>query len=256
MKTFFVKCLIIFIAMQKKNFFTLMVLVIATIILFLRGNTKEAMISLFSCVFFSLLITVFSIACISHRKKCPRFKVYFSFSEGRTPEMARYISDYLKPAFWIFNIDYYDFREHKRFHYMNEPAICEEIDKNLAVSDIFLRFIGQDLQPNKIRFIKDQFANIRFNPFTGALASFDTNIYYDYEVNVSYDKFGFTNRYNRFQLISDGVIVSPMEHIQTIFVDSMESALDFALRLINELSHGFHEQLYWKQSKLFRRMEV
>jgi hypothetical protein len=163
-----------------------------------------------------------------------------SFSESRIPHLAQYVSDYLKQSFWIYNIEYYDFREHKRFHYLNEPAICEEIDINLADSDIFVRFIGEGLEPNKTRLIKNQISNIRFNPYTGSLSSYGDNFtYYDYEVDTSYDRFGFNNPFNRFQIVSESIMVSPMPHIQTIFIDSDESALDFALRIIGEFTFGY-----------------
>jgi hypothetical protein len=196
-------------------------------------------------------VLFFSIACMEHRKKHQRFRVYLSFSERRIPQMARYINDYLKPAFYVFNIDYYDFREHKQFHYLNENAICEEIDKNLAVSDIYLRFIGHGLEPNKPYLVNDLWNDIRFNPFTCSLSK--TPDYTDYEVNVSFDKFGFNNRNNRFQIMPL-MMADPMVHIQTIYIDPEESAMNFTLRLINMLSCGYQEQQYWKRSALFWRM--
>ena len=196
-----------------------------------------------------------STVCTTHRKKHQRFKVYLSFSVERIPLMAQYISDYLKRVFWIFNIDYYDFREHEQFHYLNENAICEEIDKNLEDSDIFLRFIDHGLEPLKVRLIKNRFDNIRINPFTGGI-SFNDDIftYYDYEVKASFNKFGFNNRNNRFQIMPADIMIPPNKHTRTIYMESKESALDFTLRLIKELAHGYMEQQYWKRSALFWKM--
>ena len=253
MKFFLTKCLIVFHAMQKKVPSTLVMLVIATIIARLWVNIKASRICLIFCICFMVYVLVFSIACMKHRKKHQRFKVYLSFSVERIPGMAQYIIDYIKPAFYVFNIDYYDFREHKQFHYLNEPAICEEIDKNLEVSDIFLRFIGHGLEPNKPYFVNDLRNDIRFNPFTRSLSK--TPDYTDYEVRVSFDKFGFNNRNNRFQIVPSEMMIAPMEHIHTVYIDTEDdTALDFVIRLIKELSHGYQEQQYLKPDALLRKM--
>jgi hypothetical protein len=47
------------------------------------------------------------------------------------------------------------------------------------------------------------------------------------------------------------IMVHPKEHTRTIYIDTRESALDFTLRLIKELAHGYMEQQYWKRSALF-----
>ncbi|WP_461255283.1 hypothetical protein [Treponema sp. R80B11-R83G3] len=251
MKMFLVKCLIIFRALRKNNYFLLAIMVVLAIVTYLRGNIKVFRNCLFYSVILMALMLVFSIASMIHRKKHQRFKVYLSFSVRRIPWLTQYISDYLKHAFWIFNIDYYDFREHEQFHFLNEFAICAEIDKNLADSDIFLRFIDKGLEPNKPRLVRDLWEDIRFNPFTRELSSIPD--YAKYEVDISYDKFGFTNPNNRFQIVSTEIMVSPMEHIQTIYIDTEDShsALNFTLKVINKLSQGNQEQQYWKRRYLF-----
>jgi len=170
--------------------------------------------------------------------------------------MVQYIDNYLKPAFWVFNIDYYDFREHEQFHFLNEPAICAEIDKNLADSDIFVRFIDHGLEPHQWRLVNDKRNDMIFNPFTGSITGKPD--YTEYEVDVSFDKFGFNNPNNRFQIASIGVsTVSPMKHITNIFIDLVffDTPLDTALKIINKLSKGYMEQQYWKQSELYWRMK-
>jgi len=76
----------------------------------------------------------------------------------------------------------------------------------------------------------------------------------DYEVRASFDKFGFNNPNNRFQIMPLDMIIPPKEHTRTIYIDPKESALDFTLRLIKELAHGYMEQQYWKRSALFWKM--
>jgi hypothetical protein len=198
-------------------------------------------------------VLVFSIACIKHRRKHQRFKVYLSFSVDRIPGMAQYISDYIKPAFYVFNIDYYDFREHKQFHYLDEDAICEEIDKNLAVSDIFIRFISHGFEPNKVHSISDLWNQMSYNPTTGGVSS-PSFTYYDYEAHASFEKYGFNNPNNRFQIVPSEMMISPMEHIHTVYIGPEEPALNFTIRLIKELSHGYQEQQYWKRNALFWKM--
>jgi len=245
MKKFLVKCLITFRVTRKNAYFLLAALFIAAIVTHLRGNIKAFRYCLFYSVFLLLLIMVFSIACIIHRKKHRRFKVYLSFSLRRIPGLSRYIVDYLIPAFWIYNIDYYDFREHERFHHQNIPAICEVIDKNLADSDIFIRFIDHGLEPNKSHLVSELWRDMGYNSFTGDFSgNFD---YVEYEVNTSYDNFGFTNPYNRFQIVSlDIMNIDPMEHIHTIYIDT-ESALNFALKVIDEISQGYQMRQYRRQ---------
>jgi hypothetical protein len=183
-----------------------------------------------------------------------KFKVYLSFSIRRIPELTKYIDDYLKPAFRENNIDYYDFREHERFDYLNEHAICAEIDKNLADSNIFLRFIDHGLEPNKSHSVRDLWSNMRLNMFTGGLSFNDYYSYYDYEIDASYDKFGFTNPYNRFQIVPMGIMLAPMDHIQTIYFDTEDAAenpksvLNFALEVISKLSQGYQEQRYMRRN--------
>jgi len=252
MNSFFTKCLIVFHAMQKKVPSMLVMLVIVTIIAHLWGNITASRICLIFCICFMVYVLVFSIACMKHRKKCQGFKVYLSFSERRIPGMAQYINDFLKHAFYIFNIDYYDFREHKQFQYLNEPAICEEIDKNLADSDIYLRFISHGLEPNKSHTVNDLWKDVKYNPYTHNLSG--KLDYTDYEVNQSFDKFGFNNPNNRFQIVPSEMMISPMEHIHTVYIGPEESALNFTLRLIKELSRGYQEQQYWKRSVLFWKM--
>ena len=224
----------------------------AAIVSRLFGNINVFLGNLLCSVILVSIIALLSIACMIHRKKQQGFKVYLSFSELRTPLLAQYIKNYLKPSFWFFNIEYYDFREHKRFHFLNELAICEEIHKNLADSDIFVRFIGEDLQPNEVRLVSDEWNDLRFNPFTRELSG--TPDYAKYEVDISYDKFGFSNPHNRFQIAELSGRVAPMKHIKSILINPDESALDFAFRIINELTHGCREQQYWKRSALFWRM--
>ena len=253
MKLFFVENLITFHKRQKNTYFKLALLVAATIIADLRGNIPASRICLVLFVCFIAYILIFSIACMQHRKKHLRFKVYLSFSVVRTPEMVKYIDEYLKPAFWVFNIDYYDFREHKQFHYLNEGAICEEIGKNLADSDAFIRFIDYELQPNQIRLANSRNKPIIFNPYTLGFTGIPD--YVKYEVDISFDKFGFTKPYNRFQIVPLGVMVSPRPHIKTILLNSYRSSLDEALNIISELSRGYKEQQYWKRSALFWQMK-
>jgi tetratricopeptide (TPR) repeat protein len=177
-----------------------------------------------------------------------KFKVYLSFSETRNNRWAKYINDYLKPAFLENNIGYYDFREHERFDFLNVPAVCGLVDKNLANSDIFLRFIGEDLEPNKIYLVDDLSENIIYNPYTRNESQIPD--YAEYEVDTSYDKFGFTNPYNRFQIVSTENMVGAMNHISSIYYTSFESDQDFTQRVINELSAGYQEQQYLKRSNL------
>jgi len=250
--SFFKKRLIGFRAMEKHTRSALVSSVMATIATGLCGYKIVSIIFLIACACFIAYMLTFSIACIRHRKKCQRFRVYLSFSERRIPQMVMYIDNYLKHAFWVFNIDYYDFREHERFHYLDEPNICNEIDKNLAVSDIFLRIIDHGLEPNKTRLVSDYWNNVILNPFTRSLS--EPPDYTDYEVNASFDKFGFNNRNNRFQIMPLTIMTGPMGHTQTIYKSSEESDLDFTLELINRLSHGYSEQLYWKRSALFWEM--
>jgi len=183
-----------------------------------------------------------------------RFKVYLSFSLRRIPQTARFIKNCLIPAFRTYNIDYYDFREHEQFHPLNIPAICAVIDKNLADSDIFLRFIDHGLEPNIPHLVDEELEDLKFNPITGGFSgNFD---YADYEVNTSYDKFGFNNPYNRFQVTPlDIITIAPMKHINTIFFDKYSEATEnIALRIIAEISQGYQEQQYQKYSDLFWRM--
>jgi len=183
-----------------------------------------------------------------------KFKVYLSFSLRRIPQMARFIKDYLLPAFRTYNIDYHDFLEHEQFHHQDIPDIRAEIDKNLADSDIFLLFIDHGLELNIPFLIGEEEEKERFNPFTGDFSSdFD---YVMYEICTSFDKFGFNNPYNRFQVTPlDIMAVAPMEHVHTIYFDA-NSELDsnFALKIIDVISQGYQKQQYQKRSNLFWRM--
>ena len=252
MKTFFIKCLITFIAIQKKTVLTLAILVTVTIVLDIRGNIKAARICLFISVSFIALMLFLSITCMMHRKRHLGFKVYLSFSANRIPELAQYIKDYLKQSFWLYNIDYYDFREHRQFHFFNVYAVCEEIDKNLANSDIFLRFVDYGLEPNKIRHVNEISKNRRFNSYTQNFS--EPPDYYEYEVATSFDKFGFTNPNNRFQIMRPMMTSSPYPHIKTIYLGTDKSDLDLALRVVNELSKGYWNQIYRNTSALYYRM--
>jgi hypothetical protein len=170
-----------------------------------------------------------------HRKTHQEFKVYLSFSERRIPQMSQYISDYLKHAFWLFNIQYYDFREHERFHFSNWISICELIDSNLVNSDIFLRFIDRGFEPNRFHSLAED-----------AYGLFSSHDYAKYEIDVSYDRFGFTNHHNRFQVVPVEIMVTSYGHITTIFRGLYESPLEITLKIIDELSHGYQEQQYWR----------
>ena len=253
MKFFFIKCLISLHATRKNVHFLLAILVISTFITRILGNIKSSRICLILCVCLIVYMFVLSVACMIHRSKHQSFKVYLSFSIDRIPGMAQYISDYIKPAFYVFNIDYYDFREHKQLQYLNEPAICEEIDKNLADSDIYLRFIDHGLEPNKSYTVNDSWKNVKYNPYTHNLSGKPD--YTDYEVKTSLDKFGFNNTNNRFQIVPSEMMIAPMEHIHTVYIDTEDdTALDFVIRLIKELSHGYQEQQYLKPDTLLRKM--
>jgi len=183
------------------------------------------------------------------RKMKPKIKVYLSFSERRLPRCVQFIDDYLKPAFNASNIDYYDFREHEQFHFLNEPAIYEEIDKNLAKSDIFVRFFDRGMEPNRIYPVDDLWDDVIINPFTFNESGIPD--YTEYEVNASFEKFGFNNPYNRFQLVPYGIGDSPMVHITSIYFDPDGEGEDSTKRIINELTKGYHEQRYlesfWKR---------
>jgi len=207
---------------QQKNlilFYLLIISIPITALFFVE--IKVMRIITISFIIFLLLL--FSLSVIFRKKK---FKVYLSFSEIRIPQWARYITNYLKLAFKAFNIDYYDFREYKRINIYDERAICNAIYKNLSNSDIFLRFIDKNLEPYRISHADD------FNEWLD---------YSEYEINVSYDEFGFINPYNRVQIVAPGIGLAPMNHIHSIFVDPQESEFDFALRVIEELTAGYKE---------------
>ena len=251
MKEPFVKYLIKFRANQKKLRFILMILTIAAIITSLWRNILFQ-ICLICFVTFLVYMLVLSIVCVVHRKKYQRIKVYLSFSVRRIPEMVKYIDKYLKSTFWVFNIDYYDFREHKQFHFLDEYAICAEIDKNLTDSDTFIRFIDYGLEPNKMRSVKDKLNDIIFNPFTREITGKPD--YTEYEVDISFDKFDFNNPNNRFQIAPFGFMATPMKHIKHISIDLENTDLDFALKVIYKISQGYQEQQYRKRSDLFWTM--
>jgi hypothetical protein len=203
---------------------------------------------------FLLYCMYMTVSCWLFRRSKPKFRVYYSFSERRQYGLSRFITECLNPALWLHNIDYYDFREGKRFNFLNEDAVCAEIDKNLAASDIFVRFINYELAPGQLYPVDSEalFLNAIKNPFTRKLQAFPSD-YAKYEVDISYDRFGFTAPYNRFQIVPLEMCIAPMPHIQTIFFATKEPAMDLALKITQKFIAGYNEKQRRIRSKMLYR---
>jgi hypothetical protein len=249
MSQFFIKCLIMFHATRKKIYLMLTVLAAATLVFwFLKKEeyAEDSFKALLAIFFYGICMTV---SCLLFRRSRPKFRVYYSYSLRRQSGLARFITDYLSPALWVHNIDYYDFREGRQLNYLNANAVCAEINRNLAASDLFVRFINDELAPNKIYSLNPGgiFSNTGYNPFA---RQFD---YAKYEVDVSYDNFGFTAPYNRFQIVPLEIQTGPMPHIATIWFTEVEPALDLALQITRRFVAGYTEHRNQRRRELLLR---
>jgi hypothetical protein len=66
--------------------------------------------------------------------------------------------------------------------------------------------------------------------------------YSRYEIDASYDRFGFRYPYNRFQILSPEVMDPPAPHIRTIQLSYDGSALDTALGIARAFIAGYNEK--------------
>jgi hypothetical protein len=242
-------------AIRKNTYALALGFILASVISCLTHNLTVYKVCLPLSIIMLSISIIIPIVCLLHRKSCIHFKVYLSFSESYNESMARYISDYLNYVLWYYNISSYDFRQHPRYHYLDWPHICAEIDRNLADSDIFVRFVSEELPPGYIIPVNRTRDFIRLNPFTREIDTVMPAQYQKYEIDTSYDRFGFTNRNNRFQIVGTGVNAASMPHISTIWINPEQSALDFALIVTNAFINGYKNQMYRKSIDLLWQLE-
>lgn len=206
----------------------------------------------YSIILLCYLGIIFSL-CLMHRVSCKTFKVYISFSTYRSRFWANFIASYLWRALWFYNISYYDFRKGKIFHELDSNAIFQEIDKNLSDSQIFVRFLDKGVQPT-FKLTSQIWMHTIYNHFTRGFSDRHPN-YYKYEVDTSYDEFGFIHEYNRFQIISSDVVAVPITKIRNIYYIYGESLLVFSIKIVNELIEGNEKRIYWQSRWRNRRYQ-
>jgi hypothetical protein len=244
----------VFHSIRKQAYSTLASLAVTTLVLYFSNHKDYAGISIKFLLAFLFYCICMALCCRLFRRSHHKFRVYYSFSERRQSGLSRFLTDYLSPTLWMHNIDYYDFREGKQLNFLNEYAVCAEIEKNLAASDIFVRFISEELVPDELYPTDPDtlFNNIRYNPYTRKLQAFPSD-YAKYEVDISYDRFGFTAPYNRFQIVSQEIEACPKPHISTIRFTEEEPVADLALKITQRFIAGYNEKQNRMLSELLFR---